>query len=656
MQLLREGKSFSGREKNCVFINLGDEQNWGDSQNLGGKQFANASGVSGLDFPDDGRAIAATDWDHDGDLDLWISNRTGPRLRFLRNQAVDAPARTLAIRLRGVTCNRDAIGARVELRFAKEGAPVLTRTLHAGDGYLAQSTKWLHFGLGQLGEIQQVSVRWPDGEREAFTEFQPGGRYLLVQGSGQALPVARPERPVELTPQPQESIAADGATRVALASRPPLPLIEYQTWDGAAQKLQVGSRPRLLVFWSRSCPACIQELALLRREADQLAGLDLLALSIDAIDPTESAADIDAARQLVDRLELPFESGLASPATAEKLNLLLRIILNHQGSFSIPLSLLVDAEGQVSVLYRGAVGLEQIVEDWRHLASDAEARRRRAVPFAGRWTTPPKQLLLRPIAKVFREHGYEEDYQRFLQLEVSRLAAKQHESTDPGERHATEMSFAAQCFDLASSLHAGEQFEEAVEYYRQGLAVISTQANARTRLGEALMRLGRTDESVEEFQRAAHDDPQAITARIELARIWRQQGDMARAERAVNEALTVSPAHVEALFVSGLLSVDRDDLESAVDAFQTVVTSHPDHVESWLNLAAVQARQRRFAAAAAAYRAAWEHAPQSEQAAVGLANVLAASNEIPAALSACRAIPGTLRRRHRCVAQRAHRA
>ena len=32
-------------------------------------RFANVSAVSGIDFPEDGRALCLVDWDHDGDLD-----------------------------------------------------------------------------------------------------------------------------------------------------------------------------------------------------------------------------------------------------------------------------------------------------------------------------------------------------------------------------------------------------------------------------------------------------------------------------------------------------------------------------------------------------------------------------------------------------------
>jgi len=42
--------------------------------------------AAGADLLDDGRGLAVVDWDQDGDLDFWISNRTGPA------QAEDRPA------------------------------------------------------------------------------------------------------------------------------------------------------------------------------------------------------------------------------------------------------------------------------------------------------------------------------------------------------------------------------------------------------------------------------------------------------------------------------------------------------------------------------------------------------------------------------------
>ena len=80
-RLVRRGSTLSGFERNCAFLNTGTGR------------FANVSAVTGFDFLDDGRALAVVDWDQDGDLDIWVSNRTGPQVR-LRVSATGIVART----------------------------------------------------------------------------------------------------------------------------------------------------------------------------------------------------------------------------------------------------------------------------------------------------------------------------------------------------------------------------------------------------------------------------------------------------------------------------------------------------------------------------------------------------------------------------------
>ena len=53
--MLRAGRSLSGHERNCCFLN-----------GRGGR-FADVSAVARLDFDDDGRVLALADWDYDGD-------------------------------------------------------------------------------------------------------------------------------------------------------------------------------------------------------------------------------------------------------------------------------------------------------------------------------------------------------------------------------------------------------------------------------------------------------------------------------------------------------------------------------------------------------------------------------------------------------------
>jgi hypothetical protein len=146
--LSKRGSSFSGRERNCVFLNTG------------GPRFADVSAVTGLDFADDGRAVGLTDWDQDGDVDMWLANRTAPRLRLVRNDLPHTNGR-VAIQLVGTTCNRDAVGARVELYLDGPEPRRLTETLRAGDGFLSQSTKWLHFGVGRAARESWSALTSP---------------------------------------------------------------------------------------------------------------------------------------------------------------------------------------------------------------------------------------------------------------------------------------------------------------------------------------------------------------------------------------------------------------------------------------------------------------------------------------------------------------
>ncbi|MCH8839659.1 MAG: ASPIC/UnbV domain-containing protein, partial [Planctomycetes bacterium] len=247
-RLLRNGHSFSGRERNCCYLNTG------------GTQFADVSAVSGLDFPDDGRGVAVTDWDGDGRLDFWVVNRSGPQLRFMHNRNLNGN-HFLALRLQGTTCNRDAIGARVEVLLTSKDAPdrKLVKTLRAGESFLSQSTKWIHFGLGKDQQIDKVTVRWPGGAVEEIAGIAADRHFLIVQGQGRAEPVQESEsrqvrlKPVSPTPRP-----ANDSFRVFLASRLPLPRLAITTATGDRKTLysREGSQknePVLLNIWASWC-------------------------------------------------------------------------------------------------------------------------------------------------------------------------------------------------------------------------------------------------------------------------------------------------------------------------------------------------------------------------------------------------------------------
>ncbi|TWT95674.1 CRTAC1 family protein [Neorhodopirellula pilleata] len=107
-----------------------------------------------------GRGASYADIDNDGDLDVLITT-TGRQPRLLRNdQTLDH--HWLRIRLvgDGVDCNRDAIGAWVEVHA---GDQVQRKQVMPTRSYLSQVELPLTFGLSDVGVVSQIHVTWPDG-------------------------------------------------------------------------------------------------------------------------------------------------------------------------------------------------------------------------------------------------------------------------------------------------------------------------------------------------------------------------------------------------------------------------------------------------------------------------------------------------------------
>ena len=338
--IAREGRAFSGYERHHCFLNTRDGR------------FSDVSAVSGVDYPEDGRGVARCDWDLDGDLDLWISHRTGPQVRFLRNEGQSAK-QMMALRLEGTTCNRDAIGARVEVVETAAVESPMIRTLRAGEGFLAQSSKWLHFGLSSTGAPAKARVWWPGGEVEVFEGLSAGVRYLLRQGTGVSQPWSGPSSdasPVARNPP------MPGERNLISVYQLPLPRLEYRDYSGATREIaEFRGRPLLLNLWAGWCAPCAKELAEITSQAEVLraAGVQVVALSVDGLAAESSTSEQNAPEQLLKRLRFPFEAGSATHQLVSKLQLFNDVLFDSHRPLPVPTSLLVDERGWLVAIAKG---------------------------------------------------------------------------------------------------------------------------------------------------------------------------------------------------------------------------------------------------------------------------------------------------------------
>jgi hypothetical protein len=141
--------SWSGFQKKKLF------------RNLGAHTFKEISADAGVDNNLDGRGVAIADFDNDGRLDIYQTNADQPAL-FYRNLTKDA-GNWIELKLVGTKSNRDAVGARVTLRMGQQS---LIREVAGANGYSAQSTARVHFGVGAANKIDWLEIRWPSGAVE----------------------------------------------------------------------------------------------------------------------------------------------------------------------------------------------------------------------------------------------------------------------------------------------------------------------------------------------------------------------------------------------------------------------------------------------------------------------------------------------------------
>lgn len=240
--MLAEGFSFSGYERDGLYVNLGQ-----------GK-YENISGISGIDAISDGRAAVYADFDNDGDTDVFLSNIQDQAFALFRNN-VGSKSAFLRVNLVGGASGRDAYGAVVRVGSS---AGTLTKIKSGGSGFLAQHDPRLLFGLGTDTVAQWVEVTWPSGTVQRFEQVPINTAVTLTEGSEELVVMA--EKRFSLPNPLTEAEKLSRSLKIKVGDR--FPKLDMRDMDGEIVSFDgVTSKTKVLVnLWATWCVPCRKEM------------------------------------------------------------------------------------------------------------------------------------------------------------------------------------------------------------------------------------------------------------------------------------------------------------------------------------------------------------------------------------------------------------
>lgn len=524
-RMTESGYSVHGRERNKFY------------RNAGTGRFTDSSAASGLDFDDDGRAFAALDIDHDGDVDLILKNRTGPQIRVMRNEST--PARqSVVFDLVGRKSNRDAIGARLTFELAGR---VWSKEVRAGSGFLSQHSRLVHFGLGDVTKLPRVRIDWPRGLSQEIRDV-PAGAVIRVEEGDSKFQVRTFRAKREISHEPAAPLAKPTAYRGTWLLDPvrlPLPI-------------------------KTSTPA---------------------ALTI-----REGVVEVVAGRETT--------SVAVTPAQLRLLNTVVKNLFARRKDMTLPVTLLVDGERRIVKIYRGEASREWIADDLRRLPRSQSERAQLALPFPAPYIGPMANRLEPYFLIGFEllQNGSYGEAMAYLDqcLRIDGGIAAVHSNV--GAIHARQGRLdqalasyrkAAQLdpasaeiqFNLGTTLAMAGRFPEAAAALERATALDAGSAEAWANLGNVYLDMEKPDLARRPLERALQLKPSAFTHNS-LGTLHFEQGSLEEARRQFEEAIRLQSNYDAAYVNLGHVYLRLNDRPRALELFGKALELNPANSEA----------------------------------------------------------------------------
>ena len=425
--------------------------------------------------------------------------------------------------------------------------------MKAGSGFLSQHTRLLHFGLDESDTAEHVRIVWPSSEVQEFRDLKAGYRYRITEGSEDVISVPFVPRTASedvkstLRPENEPSLGETWLLE-------PVPLPDKRTGPGFI------------------CVTAGQTVA-------KPNGLKFVVVDLRS-EPQEIAASYALFR---------------------------RYLFDYRADLTVPFLILVDEAGLAHKIYPSVPDSAMLTRDLALMREPDRARL--ALPFAGRYLTPPRRNHFRMGAAMYWA-GYPEQALIYLNAAL-------RENPDTGKAHLAvgHIHFQAGRLDLSR------------KYLVRATELIPNSAEAWMNMGSLELSSNNNKAAIEAFNKAIALRPDSAPALAGAGQAYARSGDASSAERLLRRSLEVDTKFADAFDQLGLLLARQNRLKEARDLLEQAITSDPNHLSAINNLGVLYMQMSQPNDAIAAFRYGIGVGPQNEIFYMNLARVYVQSHD-----------------------------
>uniref|UniRef100_A0A8C6QPN2 dolichyl-phosphate-mannose--protein mannosyltransferase n=1 Tax=Nannospalax galili TaxID=1026970 RepID=A0A8C6QPN2_NANGA len=158
--------------------------------------------------------------------------------------------------------------------------------------------------------------------------------------------------------------------------------------------------------------------------------------------------------------------------------------------------------------------------------------------------------------------------------------------------------------------------KEALEVYREAVALQPSQRELRLALAQVLAVMGQTKEAEKMTSRILLEEPRCLECYRLLSAIHGKQEHHGKALQAIDKALQLKPKDPKVLselfFTKGNQLREQNLLDKAFESYEAAVALDPDQAQAWMNMGGIRHIQGSYVSARTYYQKALRLVPDSK--------------------------------------------